>query len=51
MEETEQDKCEHIWGPVEIARFTGNPHRRCTLCGFITLDLDDEEDDEDEEEE
>lgn len=35
---------EHVWGPVETARFTGNPHRKCTLCGFVSLDLDDNED-------
>jgi len=36
---------EHQWGPVEIARMTGNPHRKCTGCRFISLDIDDEEDD------
>lgn len=38
------DYHEHEWGPVEHARFTGNPHRKCTGCDEITLDLNDEED-------
>jgi len=31
----------HRWGPIERARFTGNPHRKCTVpgCREITLDL------------
>lgn len=40
------NECEHEFGPVEIARFTGNPHRRCIHCRFVTLDLTDEEDDD-----
>jgi hypothetical protein len=31
----------HNWGPVEHARLTGNPHRKCTGCNEITLDLED----------
>jgi hypothetical protein len=36
----------HIWGPVETARMTGNPHRKCTVedCREVTLDLSDDED-------
>jgi hypothetical protein len=33
---------EHEWGPVEISRLAGNPHRKCTQCRCITLDLEDE---------
>lgn len=33
----------HQWGPVENARMTGNPHRKCTGCNAITLDLADTE--------
>lgn len=35
----------HVWGPVERARMTGNPHRKCQVdgCREITLDLSDEE--------
>lgn len=36
--------CRHVFGPVHHSRFTGNPHRDCTLCGLVSLDLD--EDDE-----
>ncbi len=41
---------EHVYGPVELSRFTGNPHRKCTVpgCKFITLDLTDEDDDYDD---
>jgi len=41
---------EHTYGPVEHARFTGNPHRKCLFvgCRHISLDLDDEECDDDE---
>ena len=37
--------CDHDWGPVEKARLTGNPHRKCRRsgCEEITLNLDDEE--------
>lgn len=37
---------EHIWGPVEVSRFAGNPHRKCQVdgCRFVSLDLEDEED-------
>ncbi len=40
---------EHVWGPVEKARFTGNPHRKCRVagCSEITLDLDEEDNDGD----
>ena len=34
----------HEWGEVEIAVFTGNPHRKCKHCRVITLDLDDDVD-------
>lgn len=36
---------EHKWGPVELAHFTGNPHRKCQTggCDFVTLDLHDDE--------
>lgn len=39
----------HEWGPVELSRFGGNPHRRCA-CGAISLDLDDEDDETEGEE-
>ncbi len=44
---------EHVWGDVEIARFTGNPYRRCKVdgCNFISLDLDEEEEYEPSDEE
>ena len=29
----------HNWGPIEHARLTGNPHRKCTGCSMVTLDL------------
>lgn len=35
------DENTHTYGPVQYARLTGNPHRSCTECGAITLDLDD----------
>lgn len=47
--ETAEKEHEHRWGPVERARFTGNPHRRCHDCGFITLDLFDDDEDEETE--
>ncbi|MEO7555487.1 MAG: hypothetical protein ABIV94_02630 [Acidimicrobiales bacterium] len=30
----------HAWGPMELARWTGTPHRRCTAdgCAFVNLD-------------
>lgn len=37
---------EHKWGPVEHARFTGNPHRKCE-CGMISLDLGGDEESDD----
>jgi hypothetical protein len=42
----------HVWGEVETARMTGNPHRKCTVsgCKHISLDLDDEPDDESDDE-
>jgi hypothetical protein len=45
----EDDDHEHEWGPVESARFTGNPHRKCQHpgCTEITLDCEDEEDEDD----
>lgn len=35
----------HVWGNVEYARMTGNPHRKCLVpgCGVISLDLDDDD--------
>lgn len=41
------DGCVHDYGPVQIARFTGNPHRTCQCCGIISLDLEDDDDDHD----
>jgi hypothetical protein len=37
---------DHDFGPMEIAPFTGNPHRKCQLegCRFVSLDFDDDED-------
>jgi hypothetical protein len=37
----------HEWGPVQQARFTGNPYRPCVIpgCREISLDLFDEEED------
>lgn len=31
---------DHVWGPIEHAHFTGNPHRKCQVsdCRWITLD-------------
>lgn len=41
---------EHKWGPVEYARFTGNPHRRCTVegCRFVSLDIDESDGEQDD---
>lgn len=41
----DDDEEEHVcqWGPVEVAHFTGNPHRHCLECGVVSLDLDEEE--------
>ncbi len=38
---------EHIYGPVERAWITGNPHRKCLVdgCRFVSLDLSDDDDD------
>jgi hypothetical protein len=46
--EDDSDDHEHVWGPVEEARFTGNPHRSCQVpgCREITLDLSDDDSDE-----
>lgn len=35
----------HQWGAVEVARFTGTPHRKCTTdgCRYVSLDLSDED--------
>jgi hypothetical protein len=30
---------EHTWGPVELSRMAGTPHRACTSCRYVTLDL------------
>ena len=37
---------DHEWGPVELSRMTGNPHRKCQVpgCNEVSLDLDDEDD-------
>lgn len=35
------------WGPIEHAFFTGNPHRKCKLCGIVSLDLEDDDEDDD----
>lgn len=40
---TEPVDHEHQWGPVELAHFTGNPHRKCQVCWWVTLDLHDDE--------
>lgn len=42
---TDTEDHEHIWGEVELAHFTGNPHRKCTVgyCNHVTLDLHDDE--------
>ena len=39
--------CCHEWGEVEIARLTGNPHRKCQVvgCDVVSLDLNDDDDD------
>ena len=36
---------DHVWGPVETAWMTGNPHRKCRVegCKVITLDIHDED--------
>jgi len=39
---------QHVWGPVEHARLTGNPHRKCQGCRFVSLDLDDDDDEEED---
>lgn len=35
----------HQWGPVERAPMTGNPHRKCTTCPVVTMDLGDDDED------
>jgi hypothetical protein len=37
------------FGSMEIARFTGNPHRKCQVdgCRIVSLDFDDDDFDED----
>lgn len=44
---------EHVWGLVELSRFTGNPHRKCQVsgCKCINMDLSDESESESEDEE
>jgi hypothetical protein len=32
----------HEFGPVALSRFAGVPNRKCTHCGLVSLDLDDE---------
>lgn len=44
--EEECQRGDHEFGDMELARFTGNPHRRCKFCGFVTLDLDEDEGEE-----
>jgi hypothetical protein len=41
---TVREEHECVWGPVEEARITGNPHRKCQVagCNKVTLDLEDE---------
>lgn len=44
---------EHVWGPIEYAHFTGEPHRKCQVeteaangvfrCRWISLDLEEDE--------
>jgi hypothetical protein len=41
-EQEAEEEHTHVWGPVEVSRFSGNPHRRCA-CGAVSLDLDEEE--------
>ncbi len=40
---------EHVYGEVEHARFTGNPHRKCQFpfCKHFSLDLSEDDEDED----
>lgn len=33
----------HSFGPFELTRFTETPVRRCTGCGVVSLDGDDDE--------
>lgn len=42
---TTETNHEHVWGEVELAHFTGNPHRKCQVgdCNQVTLDLHDDE--------
>lgn len=43
------DYCEndfHIWGPAEVSRMAGTPHRKCINCRAITLDVHGDDDDE-----
>jgi hypothetical protein len=37
----------HQWGAVEVSRFAGNPHRKCS-CGAVSLDLDDDDETEED---
>lgn len=41
---------EHEWGPMELSRFGGEPHKKCQVafCNFISLDFDDMEDDDEQ---
>jgi hypothetical protein len=41
---TTTHECEY--GDLELARFTGNPHRKCTVtgCRNVTIDFDDDDD-------
>lgn len=41
---------EHVFGPVEEARMTGNPHRKCQVPGCNVIDMDLEDDDGEAEE-
>jgi hypothetical protein len=35
----------HQFGPIELSRFAGTPHRKCTVpgCKVVSLDLDESE--------
>ncbi len=52
LEDWLDENHEHVYGPVEHARITGNPHRKCQHpgCRQVSLDLDDDDCEEDDEE-
>lgn len=45
-DEDDNDDHEHVYGPFELSRFAGTPHRKCQVagCKAWTLDGDDEDD-------